>query len=232
MSNEDRIAYLAGESPQAPLDDSERAELDRVRNALQDPSAWAEPAPDLEDRIVASIAAAAAAAAASERGSEDTSSGVEETSGADELAARRRRRWMTYGVGAAAAAAAVVVGVAVGVNRGSHPVEFAAALTGSQLAPTASGDVTLTKTTSGWRITLHAKGLPRRDNGEYYEAWLKNGQGQLVPIGTFNQGDNVTLWSGVAPSAFPTMTVTKQEASGGPASSGQVVLSGPTHQRH
>ena len=34
---------------------------------------------------------------------------------------------------------------------------------------------------------INATGLPRRDNGAYYEAWLKNAAGVLVPIGTFNQ---------------------------------------------
>jgi Anti-sigma-K factor rskA len=225
MTEEERVSYLAGE--QVAIDDVDRAELDRVRGALRDPSVWAEPAPGLEDRIVASIAAAAA-----ESQAPAPTGVVAEPAGIDELAARRRRRWTRYAVAAAAAAAAVVVAVAIGVNRGSEPVQFAASLTGTQLAPSASGDVTLTKTTSGWRITLRAKGLVRRDNGQYYEAWLKSSQGRLVPIGTFNQGDNVTLWSGVPPSEYPTLTVTRQEASGGPASSGQVVLSGPTHQTH
>lgn len=228
MSSDDRISYLSGD-PDVHVEDDERAELDRIRTALGDDAVWVEPSLDLEDRIVAAISAAAAA----ERPPQAPAAPAEPDAGpGDELAARRqRRRWTTYGVSAAAAAAAVAVAVAIGVNHGSQPVQFAAALKGSQLAPSASGDVTMTKTTSGWRITLHAKGLPRRDNGEYYEAWLKNAQGQLVAIGTFNQGDNVTLWAGVPPSAFPTMTVTRQDTAGGPASSGQVVLAGPSHPK-
>ena len=55
---------------------------------------------------------------------------------------------------------------------------------------------------------------------------MKNGAGVLVAIGTFNEGPRVTLWSGVAPSDFPTITITEQEANGNPASSGQRVLAG------
>ncbi|MFL6100297.1 MAG: anti-sigma factor [Actinomycetales bacterium] len=215
MTNDDRISYLAGE-PDARIEESERAQLDRVRSALNDPAVWAEPAPDLEDRIVAAITAAAR----------------EEAPVAPAApVVLLRPRWVRYAVSAVAAAAVVAVALAISLNRGGQPVQFAASLNGTRLAPSASGEVTLTKTTSGWRITLHAKGLPRRDGGEYYEAWLKNAQGQLVPIGTFNQGDDVTLWSGVSPANYPTLTVTRQVANGQQASSGQVVLAGPTHQK-
>ena len=47
------------------------------------------------------------------------------------------------------------------------------ALGPTALAPGASGNATLTKTSSGWRIELDATGLPRLDNGRFYEAWLK-----------------------------------------------------------
>ncbi len=52
----------------------------------------------------------------------------------------------------------------------------------------ATGRATLTKTPSGWRVELRATGLPRLDNGRFYEAWLKDAAGVLVPIGTFNDG--------------------------------------------
>ena len=90
----------------------------------------------------------------------------------------------------------------------------------------------MTKTSSGWRIHLQAAGLARLDNGAYYEAWLKNSAGTLVPIGTFNQGEDVTLWSGVPPTDYPSITVTRQSADAGPASSGQKVLVGTSHRTH
>ena len=126
-----------------------------------------------------------------------------------------------------AAAVAIVVGISVGLaNSGTSPVTYHAALAGTDLAPEASAQVTLTQTVSGWRITLHGSGLPRLDNGQFYEAWLKNAAGVLVPVGTFNQPNNVTLWAGVAPTQFPGVTVTRQQANGNPASSGLRVLTG------
>ena len=58
----------------------------------------------------------------------------------------------------------------------------------TDLVPGADGEATLTKTSSGWRIELDATGLPRLDGGRFYEAWLRNAAGVLVPIGTFNEG--------------------------------------------
>ena len=79
---------------------------------------------------------------------------------------------------------------------------------------------------SGWEIHLDATGLPRLDNGRFYQGWLRNSAGVLVPIGTFNQGDDVTLWAGVSPANFPTMTITEEAADGDQGSSGQRVLVG------
>ncbi len=52
---DDRIAYLAGEDAHS-LSAAERAELDEVRSLLESPATWAQPDPDLEDRVVAAIA--------------------------------------------------------------------------------------------------------------------------------------------------------------------------------
>jgi hypothetical protein len=187
------------------LTPAERAEIDRVHSVLADPAVWAEPPLDLQERVVAAIAA------------EDVPS---------------RRRWLRYAAGGVAAAVLLAIGVAAGIQatKDDDRVEYAAALSGTDLAPEAKGDVTLTKTSSGWRIELHATGLPRRADGEFYEAWLKNEAGQLVPIGTFNDGRDVVLWAGVGPALFPTLTVTREVADGNQASSGEVVLLGHPSQ--
>ena len=104
---------------------------------------------------------------------------------------------------------------------------FQAALAPTALAPGASGEATLTKTSSGWRIHLHATGLPRLEGTRFYEAWLLNSAGVLVPIGTFNEGRDVTLWAGVSPASFTVLTVTRERADGDQASSGEKVLVGP-----
>jgi Anti-sigma-K factor rskA len=143
--------------------------------------------------------------------------------GAGRRAGGRRR--LALVIGGLAAAVAIVIGVAVAVAGGKQALTYHAALGGTQLAPDAHGDVTLTQTQSGWRVALHASGLPRLDNGQFYQAWLKDRAGVLVPIGTFNQPADVTLWSGVPPYEYPMFTVTRQRA-GQLASSGQRVLTG------
>jgi hypothetical protein len=44
-----------------------------------------------------------------------------------------------------------------------------------------------------------------------------------VPIGTYNEGRKVTLWAGVSPKSYTTLTVTRERAAGNQASSGEKV---------
>lgn len=139
---------------------------------------------------------------------------------------RTPRRLALGGVAAAAVAAAAIVAVVV-VGSGSSGARFQAALGPTPLAPGARGQATLTRTSSGWRIHLDATGLPRLAGERFYEAWLRSSAGVLVPIGTFNDGRNVTLWAGVSPASYTVLTVTREQADGNQASSGQKVLAGP-----
>ena len=135
------------------------------------------------------------------------------------------RRLVLVSGTAAAVAAALAIGI-VALSSGGPGARFRAALTATSLAPGARGEATLTRTSSGWRIQLDAKGLPRLAGGRFYEAWLRNDAGVLVPIGTFNEGSHVTLWAGVAPTTFTTLTVTREQADGDQSSSGAKVLVG------
>jgi hypothetical protein len=150
------------------------------------------------------------------------------------IGARRRapaRRRLVL-IGATATALGVAAILAFGVFGSSTAGErFHAALAPTALAPAATGSATLTKTASGWRIELAATGLPRLDGGRFYEAWLRNAAGVLVPVGTFNDGRNVTLWAGVSPTDFTTLTVTRERADGDQASSGEKVLVGAVDTR-
>ena len=209
-TDDDRAAYLEGEGSSL-LDPEERRALNGIRDLLSDPAVWEDPGAGLEAEIVAAISTQGAAEATH---------------------ARRERhrfdRWRLF-----AAAAAVVVALAAGTlavrswgGNGPAAQHFAIALSPTALAPDASGDATLTKTPSGWRVALHATGLTRLDNGRYYQAWLKNAAGTLVPIGTFNDARNVTLWAGVTPLDYPTITITIEAADGNQESSGRRVLLG------
>jgi hypothetical protein len=144
--------------------------------------------------------------------------------------APRPRRFVLAGAAAAAATAVAAIAIGLAVLGSSNSGQrFEAALSPTALVPTAQGDATLTKTSSGWRIELDAAGLPRLEGGRFYEAWLRNGAGALVPIGTFNEGRDVTLWAGVSPKNFTTLTITREQADGDQASSGEKVLVGTVH---
>jgi hypothetical protein len=220
VTDADRLGYLAGDHSGAPgpLDPADVAELDELRELLADPAMWEEPDRHLEDTVVAAVAGAARAAGHA-------------PGGPSARRVRRRPGRLTWAVGTAAAAV-IAVGIAIGVTsgHGTSATTFSAALAGTPIAPAASGQATLTQTSAGWHITLHVSGLPRLDNGRFYEAWLKDPAGVLVPVGTFNQSGDITLWAGVPPTQFPTITVTRQQANGNPASSGQRVLLGLAHR--
>jgi hypothetical protein len=142
---------------------------------------------------------------------------------------RARRAPPRRGLILAGAVVPAVLAIAIGLrvaDSGGSGASFRAALAATAAVPAAGGDATFTKTDSGWRIELDATGLPRRQGALFYQAWLRSSAGVLVPIGTFNDGRKVTLWAGVSPKDYPTLTVTRERADGDQASSGEKVLVG------
>ncbi|HEX3691600.1 MAG TPA: anti-sigma factor [Solirubrobacteraceae bacterium] len=218
-SNDDRIAYLAGEDVTS-LPADELAALDDLRAGLGAPAIWEEPPGGLEEQVVMAVSQAAAAAR-SER--------APSPSPWTRLRARLTLRRPVFALSlsfSVAAAAAVVIVLVTSSQTATPALQFAMVVQGTPLAPGAHGSAKLTKTTSGWRIELSATGLPRREGTQYYEAWLRNADGILVPVGTFNDARKVTLWSGVPVTKFRSLTVTQQVANGDPKSSGRKVLTG------
>ena len=216
--DDERIAYLAGEG-RGSLPADEVAALDALRAELGTSAIWDEPPGDLEDQVVTAVTGAAA---------QEPSPG---RAPAGSWWSRLRSRWrisrpvLALSVPVAAAVAVAIV-LVTSSGESTPALEFAMVVQGTGLAPAAHGSATLTKTMSGWRIQLSATGLPRRDGKQYYQAWLKNAAGILVPVGTFNDAREVTLWSGVPVTKFRTLTVTQQVANGDPRSSGRRVLTG------
>ena len=141
---------------------------------------------------------------------------------------RARQLASARALGAVAAAAAILVAAVVVVPDDGGPSEtLAAVLDPTELVPDTHGQATFTRTDSGWRIELDATGLPRLDDGRFYQAWLKGDDDVLVAIGSFNEGEDVVLWAGVSPVDYPTMTITEETTDGDPSSSGRRVLVGP-----
>ena len=206
-TNEEREAMILGDRA-ASLDADEQADLAALTDLLADPSTWAEPRADLEDAVVHTL---------------DSEPG---------LAPRRPWRRVLLSAAAAAVILLVVSVASVAIFRTGNSPEYQAALSGTALAPAARASADINRNGAGFRITLDAHGLPALPAGEYYQAWLKNDANVLVPIGTFSSSDGrITLWSGVSPNEFPTMTVTIEKTDNDQGSSGQRVLTGATRKR-
>ena len=146
-----------------------------------------------------------------------------------------RRRWRrsaaVTGIAAACLALALTIGTLV-TGSASSP-DFVATLHATPLAPGARASADITRNNAGFHVVLDARGLAPLGKGEFYQAWLRNSVGVSVPIGTFSSSDgHVTLWSGVSPEAFPTITVTIEKADGDQSSSGHVVLVGSARRHH
>jgi hypothetical protein len=144
----------------------------------------------------------------------------------DSRESRRRFTRPVFLIAAAAAVVAVALSAVLLFRDTGSERRFDVALAATDLVPAATGNASMIQRGSGWEIHLDATGLPRLDNGRFYQAWLRNPDGVLVPIGTFNEGSDVTLWAGVSPANFPTMTITEEAADGDQGSSGQRVLVG------
>jgi hypothetical protein len=193
-------------------DEDETADLDaEIAALLADPSMWVEPGADLEDRVVAGIAEERRVVVPFQR---------------------RNRQWPGRVAAAAlgAAAAAVVVLTVTRAND-TQQADARVQLAGTELATGVTGRAELISETSGVRIEFSVPGLPRRDGGEFYEAWLKNCDGTaLVPLGTYHELDKAVGWAGVALEDFAVLTVTR-EAVAAPkdadqGTSGEIVVSG------
>ena len=138
------------------------------------------------------------------------------------------RAGLTLALLGTAAAVILALMLVVRPSPDSDSEEFALAST--DLAPGAEGTVEVTPEESGLRIELNATGLPRRDNGTFYQAWLRNDD-VSIPIGTFHNGKDVVLWAGVSLEDYPELTITQEEANDDQASSKLVVLSGSALSR-
>lgn len=236
--------------------------MDRLRASLAEDDFWAEPDPDLEDRVLAVIFADPAQTTSAPTAAPNpavtapvatTPAVTKATAGAEARPAgnvvslaearARRSRLVSIGASVVAAAAVVVAVLAFATRPSSTPTDIAApttsgapttttppgldlVVTGTDLAPGTKGTLRLEETNSGVRVQLDMAGLARRDNGQFYQAWVKTDKG-LVPIGTFHTGTDVTLWSGIEIKDMTAITVTLEENDGNQESSGRRVIVAP-----
>lgn len=197
----------------------ETLQLSQIQALLADESLWALPTASLEERVVEAI------------NGEAPPTGAHTRDYFEYRRPARRRSLLTGFVAGAAAAAAVVAVVAIAGRDDASQPDFATRLEGTELAAGFTGPADATITPTGVYIVVAVPGLPRRDNGEFYEMWLKSCDGSLlVPAGTFHDLDEAVGWAGVDPVQFPILTVTREQAaapgSADQGSSGEVVLRG------
>jgi Anti-sigma-K factor rskA len=217
-------------------DDHEDLQANDALDALLARSeVWEDPPPGLEDAVVAAIAVEARntpSSPAPVAGQEAPSVGRREAPPARRprrgTGSSGPRRALTL-VAAAAVLTLAALGALVVVGGGDDTdEEFAVALTGTELAPSASAIAEIESTPLGVKIVLDVEGLPGAPPGTYYEAWLRS-EDDGVSAGTFHLrgGDGaIELWSGVDDPAYSVITVTLQDEGGGAESSGRVVLRG------
>jgi hypothetical protein len=186
---------------------------DVLARLLADPAVWVQAPPPLEGEVVDAVRARAAADAR-----------------ARSRPVPRRRSYLV--VTAAAGTIAIALAAVLTARGNALRRDFAAQLTGTELAPGARASAAITKNGGGFTVVLHARGLTRLPAGEFYQAWLQNQARTLVPLGTFSSGDSrITLWSGVSPKVFPAMSVTIEQSDGNQSSSGRRVLTGTVAER-
>jgi hypothetical protein len=190
--------------------DTPDGHLDALAALLTSGAVWAAADPMVEDRVVADVAAELQAwpRVPTAPGRED----------------RRHLRII-------AVAAVVFLAAAVGIGllaQGSDDTD-SFALAGTELAEQASATATVEETPSGVRVVLDVRDLAPAGDGHYYQAWVRNDDGQAVTIGTFHMDggdDEIELWAGVTAADYPIISVTIQEQGAGAESSGLFVLNG------
>ena len=212
ITNSEREALITGGRSDT-LEPHEAADVPFLAALLADRAAWAEPRASLEHDVIQAVL-----------DDEPSRSNVTDMSGRRRRTNRRPR--IMIPAAAAVAAVAILVGSLIAGSGGTSPT-FTAQLSATGLVPGARASADIVRNNGGFRFTLDARGLAVLPEGEYYEAWLKDAAGTLVPIGTFSSSDaQVTLWSGVSPATYSTLTVTIEAPDNNQGSSGKVVLRG------
>ncbi len=194
-----------------------REELEHVRQAhelLRQAAATETPPPDLKGWVMAH--------ASGEAGDETPA----ETP--DEAATSRGRRLRVL-AGVAALLVAGVLGVGIFRMVAGDPSE-GLALSATDAAPTAGGELSGEQAGENLRIELEVSGLPELQEGEYYEMWYaKEGEGR-ISCGTFGvdaEGDaTVSMSAPTSSVAYPEIEITREPDDGDPGSSGDKVLVG------
>lgn len=197
--SEDRADYLESGSGDPP----DRGHLDGLRALFRQEAMWVEPPARVGDELMREVAASS-----------------------EPHVIAKRSPWLAVAVIVGALFVAVAAAAA---GLFDEPSDIVIAMTGTDLEPSARGEVEIRSTGSGWWISLETDGLSAADEGTYYEGWMWSDQGAGVSIGTFHlrsDDEPVILWSGVDPDGYPSVWVTLEDEDGDPSASDRVVMRG------
>jgi len=183
LTNREREALIARDV-RGPLPPDIAADIAILSRLLADPSTWAEPSAGLEDAVVRAVTDPAPLVVAPARSERSVRSGREAVTPLLPEGTRRHRRTVPSAVAAAAAIVVIALVAGIVVARRKADPAFKTDLTATALAPGARASGEMYHSEAGFRVSLRAHGLPDLPQGEYYEAWLRNTTGTLVPIGT------------------------------------------------
>ena len=138
---------------------------------LADDATWAEPAPDLEDLVVAAISAE-----------------PRPTTRMGQHPAGARRRWVRPLLTALAAAAVIVVAVFLLATAATRRPARHRRVSGTELAPRRPAGPSSTRTV-GLADRAPGQRPPRLDDGRFYEAWLERPKGPSRSAPSTRAGD-------------------------------------------
>jgi anti-sigma-K factor RskA len=153
-------------------------------------------------------------------------------------AEKQRPIWLRLAGLFVTGAAMLLVGFLIGSGTSDDDSSPAAA-PGSTLAlerlgeapPTAHGQVRMVSS-EGDQMRLDVSGLRPNKDGEFYELWLLDKNGEMIPLGSFHVSGNgertVDLPLPVDPASFEYFDLSIQEQDAGPEHSGRSVLRGLT----
>ncbi len=177
--------------------------IDLLGAWLRDPHVWSDPPDDLERQVVAAISEHPGGAPA--RVGADLGTTVDSIV----VTHRRRPRWALVAVAACIAVIASVGGLVL-LEGGGTNSGVAVALSGTELARTASASATIDSTPHGTRITLDVVDLSPAEPGTYYQAWVSKGD-TVVSAGSFHlrRGTGgIELWCGLEDPMDGTLVIT------------------------
>ena len=138
-------------------------------------------------------------------------------------------RWRIWGP-VAAAALLVVALLSFGAIRTLTSPSDGLTLTATSAAPQAGGELQGEQIGDNLKVELDAWGLPKPEDGGYYEMWYARADGGRISCGTFtvppDGSATVSMSAPVSSVAYPGVEVTQEPDDGDPGSSGKVVLKG------